>query len=84
MAGSKATRPDARDNKGARLLRAWAKKHGHDESFVALGKALDRPWHRCRRWYLGENTPGAMDVVMLKEKCGIPEGAWFEKARAAA
>jgi len=58
-------------------LVAWAEKNGHD-SYVAAGNALGVPWHRYRRWELGECVPLMADAIMLEKKCGIATSAWAE------
>lgn len=63
-------------SEGARLLEAWREKRKL-ATWVAAAAALDVPWHRYRRWELGECVPLMGDALMLERKCGIEQGAWL-------
>lgn len=77
MANAARVQPKTKLSAGARALAAWAKKKGY-ESFAAAGKALDVPWHRYRRWELGECVPLMNDAIMLEKRCGIATSSWME------
>lgn len=68
--------PRAKRSEGARLLEKWREKRNLD-TWVAAGEALGVPWHRYRRWELGECVPLMGDSIMIEKKTGIEQGAWL-------
>lgn len=63
------------DLTGPARLKRWRMKLGLT-SYAGAAEVLCIPWHRYRRWELGECIPGINGLILLKEKCAIPVGAW--------
>ncbi len=69
------TKAARRRKTGGQWLKTWRKKKKLP-SFQAAAKVLGVPWHRYRRWEIGQCVPNMDACLMLSKETGCPITIW--------